>query len=133
MYRLKFKLIPSFKFIIGNDFVVQMLRESRKNLPRGGSLYLWKLLSKVFFFGFVFKLKILFYVTYLDFQAVFYQWKTFCKNNDCLYMSIVSISRSWFKVNSWRVFAPSTNVIYYKRITSINIYLSHHGSLLIPL
>ena len=33
MYRLKFKDIPSFKFIIGKDFIVQMFRESRKNLP----------------------------------------------------------------------------------------------------
>ena len=33
MYRLKFKVIPSFKFIIGKDFIVQMFRESRKNLP----------------------------------------------------------------------------------------------------
>ena len=33
MYRLKFKVILSFKFIIGNDFVVQIFRESRKNLP----------------------------------------------------------------------------------------------------
>ena len=33
MYRLKFKAIPSFKFIIGKDFIVQMFRESRKNLP----------------------------------------------------------------------------------------------------
>ena len=34
MYRLKFKVIPSFKFIIGNNFIVQMFRESRKNLPK---------------------------------------------------------------------------------------------------
>ena len=33
MYRLKFKVIPSFKFVIGKDFRVQMFRESRKNLP----------------------------------------------------------------------------------------------------
>ena len=33
MYRLKLKAIPSFKFIIGMDFIVQMFRESRKNLP----------------------------------------------------------------------------------------------------
>ena len=34
MYMLKFKDIPSFKFIIGKDFIVQMFWESRKNLPR---------------------------------------------------------------------------------------------------
>ena len=33
MYRLKFKVVPSFKFIIGKDFIAQMFRESRKNLP----------------------------------------------------------------------------------------------------
>ena len=33
MYRLKFKVIPSCKFIIGKDFIAQMFRESRKNLP----------------------------------------------------------------------------------------------------
>ena len=33
MYRLKFKVIPSVKFIIGKDFIVKMFRESRKNLP----------------------------------------------------------------------------------------------------
>ena len=33
MYRLKFKVIPSFKFIIEKDFMLQMFRESRKNLP----------------------------------------------------------------------------------------------------
>ena len=32
MYRLKLKVIPSFKFIIGKDFIVQMFRESLKNL-----------------------------------------------------------------------------------------------------
>ena len=34
MYRLKLKVIPSFKFIIGKDFIVQMFRESQKNLPQ---------------------------------------------------------------------------------------------------
>ena len=33
MYRLKFKVIPSLKVIIGKDFIVQMFRVSRKNLP----------------------------------------------------------------------------------------------------
>ena len=33
MYRLKFKVIPSFEFVIEKDFIVQMFRESRKNLP----------------------------------------------------------------------------------------------------
>ena len=33
MYMLKFKDIPSLKFIIGKDFIVQMFRESHKNLP----------------------------------------------------------------------------------------------------
>ena len=35
MYMLKFIDIPSFKFIIGKDFIVQMFRESRKKLPKG--------------------------------------------------------------------------------------------------
>ena len=89
MYRLKFKVIPSLQFIIGKDIIVQMFRESRKNLPcsssshssdsrdRSHSSELWKKITQplhkkitqsfeYFFFFFNFKRKIMHYLpTYL--------------------------------------------------------------------